>query len=453
MSTAPRLFGTDGIRGPVGEFPLDRGTVEQLGLRLGEALSADHSHPQIVIGGDTRDSTVQLAGWLASGLTTAGVTSRYAGVLPTPGVALLTRRLDLDAGVAISASHNPHPDNGIKLFDRHGFKWSRAAEARLEQALVDPLDAPDPAPIEVDPALDELYYLALVESLPTGQDLSGLRIALDLANGAATPYARRLFEECGAEVEVTGDRPDGTNINHRGGSTHPEEVAELARRHHCDLGIAFDGDADRAILVDDTGTVQDGDTILYLWAEELMRRGHLEPPQIVATTMSNLGLERALQRHGIGTLRCDVGDRAVVEMLRANGLILGGEQSGHIIQMELGTTGDGLATALAMAGIVARSGESLSSLAEPMRRFPQVLVNVPVVEKIPFDQLPETQEAAQRIEEHLGDSGRLLLRYSGTEALARVMIEGEDQREIDLLAHELAETIRSEIQERTSEAT
>ena len=442
MSGHPdRLFGTDGIRGPFGEPPLDRSTVEQLGYRLGATLRDNGRPATLILGGDTRNSTPTLANWLASGLATAGATCRYAGILPTPGVAVLIRRLGADGGVAISASHNPHPDNGIKLFDAQGFKWDRAAEIGIEAALGRPATISQTSAMATDAALATAYLDHLVASLADDRPLDGLGVALDCANGAASPFAADLFRTLGARVHVLGDQPNGENINRGCGSTHPERLIELVRSTASDLGVAFDGDADRALLVDETGALQDGDSVLFLWARELKRAARLSPAAIVATTMSNLGLEHALANIDVEAVRCDVGDRSVVEMMRRRGIRLGGEQSGHIIHLDLGSTGDGLLTALQMASLVARTDIPLSELAAPLERFPQVLVNVRVKRKPPFQDVPSVVAKATAIETRLGSDGRLLLRYSGTEPLARVMIEGRDQREIEALAQDLAEEI------------
>lgn len=444
---ATRLFGTDGIRGPFGEFPLDRATVTALGRRVAEDLSSNGHQPLAVLGGDTRSSTPTLAGWLVDGIASAGGRALWAGTVPTPAVAVLTRARGADVGIALSASHNPHPDNGIKLFDAEGFKWCRRAEYRLEQHLAQhsggagPIPQTDRAPLEVDSALARTYRDHLRSTLGAGEPLAGLTVALDTANGAATPFARELFGQLGAEVHSIGDRPDGENINRDCGSTRPGRLVDLVRSRGSDLGIAFDGDADRAILVDETEALQDGDTILYLWAVELARQGVLDPPAIVATTMSNLGLEQALAAEGIEVVRCDVGDRIVVETMREQGILLGGEQSGHIVQLGISTTGDGLLTALAMARLLAEADRPFSEMASPVERLPQVLVNVRVGRRVAFNSLPSVAAKARSIEQQLGDDGRLLLRYSGTEPLARVMIEGRDRAEIERLAEALAREI------------
>lgn len=439
-----RLFGTDGVRGRHGEPPLTRPIVSALAVRVAEKLvaTAGDGAPMVVLGGDTRESTPEICSWVAAGLAARGVRVRYAGVIPTPGVAHLVRRLEAAAGVVVSASHNPFPDNGIKLLSRRGGKWSDEDEAALEDGLT-PLDGHLPLPdLAVEAALDALYLDDLAATLEApGRPLAGLKVVLDAGNGAASAYAGPLFSRLGAEVVVLGTSPDGRNVNLGCGSTAPEAMARRVAAERADLGVAFDGDADRAILADEAGTVRDGDAILYLWATALAAQGKLVPRRIVATTMSNLGLERALVPHGIGLTRCPVGDRYVVEAMEREGILLGGEQSGHVVRRDLAATGDGLLTALHMAALRAAAGRPLSQLLADLRRYPQVLLNVPVAAKIAFDELPAVDAARRRVEETLGADGRLVLRYSGTEPLARVMIEGPEQAAIEALARDLAAVI------------
>ncbi len=449
-----RLFGTDGIRGHFGEPPLDRPTVTALAVQLAATLRErrfsgnNGSVPKVVLGGDTRESTPEICRWLAAGLTAGGVDVRYAGVIPTPGVAYLARETGAAAGVVVSASHNPYPDNGIKLIDPQGTKWSDEDELALENRLkAHPADVPDlpagqPA---VEPALRELYLRHLAATLPEGRPLDGLRVVLDTGNGAASTYAGELFERLGARVTLLHAEPNGRNVNEHCGSTAPAGMAARVVAEGADLGAAFDGDADRCILADERGEVRDGDAILYLWATCLHRSGRLNPPKIVATSMSNLGLERALAAEGIGIVRCAVGDRYVVEAMRKEGILLGGEQSGHIVQSHLASTGDGLLTAIQMAFVRHQDGRPLSEMLAPFRRYPQVLLNVRVKRKVDFKALPSVTTAARAVEERLGDDGRLVLRYSGTEPLARIMIEGPEQGTIDALAEELAVAIRGEL--------
>ena len=443
-----KLFGTDGVRGRHGEPPLTRPVVTALARRVAEkvARAAGDGPPSVVLGGDTRESTPEICRWVAAGLAAGGARVRYAGIIPTPGVAHLVRRLGAAAGVVVSASHNPFPDNGIKLLGRRGGKWSDEDEAALEAGL-EPLDAPLPLPgLTVEDALDALYLddlaatlgvTAGTESLP----LAGLKVVLDAGNGAASGYAGPLFSRLGAEVVLLGVSPDGRNVNLGCGSTAPEAMAQRVVGERADLGAAFDGDADRAVLADEEGTVRDGDAILYLWATALAAQGKLQPRRIVATTMSNLGLERALARHGIGLVRCAVGDRYVVEAMEREGILLGGEQSGHVVRRDLASTGDGLLTALHMAALRAQAGRPLSVLLAELRRYPQILLNVPVAAKVAFEELPTVDAARRRVEEALGDDGRLVLRYSGTEPLARVMIEGPEQGAIETMARDLAAVI------------
>lgn len=448
------LFGTDGIRARFGEAPLDRDTVTALAVHLAATLREQSGDsPLVVLGGDTRESTPEICRWLTEGLTTGGVRIQYAGVIPTPGIAWLTRELGAAAGAVVSASHNPWPDNGIKLLDPRGFKWSEEAEAALERRLEggSSIEVPAlPADLPADSSLRERYLdrLASTVAADSGKGdrpLDGLKVVLDAGNGAASAYAGELFERLGARVTRLHTEPTGRNVNEDCGSTAPGEMAARVVAEGADLGAAFDGDADRCILADERGDVKDGDAILYLWAIRLLQRGLLETPRIVATTMSNLGLERALAREGIGIERCGVGDRYVVETLLRENLALGGEQSGHIVHLGLSNTGDGLLTALQIAKIVHDAGRPLSELLAGFRRYPQILQNVRVTRKPDLNGLPRVAAAVRSVEERLGADGRLVLRYSGTEPLARVMIEGPDQPSIEAMAGELAGAIREEI--------
>ena len=444
-----RLFGTDGIRGTFSVAPLDRDTITRVGFCLGRRLAETAGEDaSVVIAGDTRSSTPEIGQWLATGLGAHGVTIRYGGVLPTPAVAFLCRDLGTGAGIAISASHNPFPDNGVKLFDGSGFKWDVAAEQQLEEeirdlALDQTLDERELSPS--DASLGDAYLEMLGSALEDGGSLQGLKIALDTANGSAAPWAETLFTRHGAQVQVVGDTPDGRNINEGCGSTQPQGVADLSLASGADLGVAFDGDADRAILVDEKGKIRDGDDILYVMARYLLDQGELVPPEIVATVMSNIGLEISLREAGIGVVRCDVGDRVVVGTMRDRGTRLGGEQSGHIVDLDRSTTGDGLLTALMVAKLVGQSGRPLSELAAGLEICPQILVNVPVRERRPFSEMSSVASAEAEIARQLGENGRLLLRYSGTEPLARIMLEGQDPTEIEAMGERLANLIDREI--------
>ncbi len=446
--TAPKLFGTDGIRGAFGRPPLDEATVRSLAAALAAELAERDARPRIVLGGDTRDSTPTLCRWLAEELSAGGAEVVYLGVVPTPCVASTARTLKAACGIAVSASHNPHPDNGIKLIGGDGFKFPAESELRLERRLEAQTPRGDAAPIELkaDRPAVESYLSNLIETVGGGESpFEGLSIALDAGNGAASSYAGDLFERLGARVEVIHAQPDGRNINRGSGSTHPEVVAERVRATGADLGFSFDGDADRALVADETGEARDGDAMLYLWARDLARQGRLPGHRIVATSMSNLGLEVALRREGIGVVRCDVGDRVVVETMRREGIELGGEQSGHIVSLSLSTTGDGLLTALQIAALKQRDGRPLSAMLEGFERFPQLLRNLPVRHKPDLDSLPAVDEASREVERRLGDDGRLVLRYSGTEPLVRIMIEGKDRGEIEGLADQLAVVLEAEL--------
>ncbi|HEV8632550.1 MAG TPA: phosphoglucosamine mutase [Thermoanaerobaculia bacterium] len=448
-SAAPRLFGTDGMRAPFGEHPLDRPTVTALGAELGRTLAAAGDGPRVVVGGDTRDSTLTLCRWLAAGLQEAGATVTYVDTIPTPGVAWEVRAQAARAGIAVSASHNPWPDNGIKLFDADGRKWAPQAEAALEQRLEARLAARGPElampELVVDRRGYEAYVGFLTALLPSPHALAGLSVLLDTAHGATYEIAPRVFAAHGAGVRQLAGAPDGRNINQGCGSTHPEALAAAVRTQGADLGIAFDGDGDRAILVDEQGEVRDGDAMLYLWARSLFAAGQLDPPAIVATSMSNLGLEQALRANGVEVVRCDVGDRTVMETMRARGIKLGGEQSGHLVHAPTTSTGDGLVTALTMANLVVRAGRPLSQLLAGFRRFPQILRNVRVREKRPFAQIPAVAAAQAAIEGELAGDGRLVLRYSGTEPLARIMLEGPELATLEEQAARLEGAIRAAV--------
>jgi len=440
------------MRAAFGTPPLDRSTVQAVGywfarLSMSAALRSDPpagSRPLLVLGGDTRDSREEITGWLAAAARAAGADVRSAGVVPTPAVAFLVTELGAMGGIVISASHNPWADNGVKLIGPDGFK----VDPSVEQAIEDRVGAPaadGAGGLREEAALADCYLDHLRASLAGALPLDGLRVAIDAANGAASPHAARLFRSLGADCRVTCDRPDGRNINRDCGSTCTDRIVAFTRETGSDLGAALDGDADRAILCDHRGRICDGDVLLYVWASHLAARELLPGRRIVATTMSNMGLERALERRGVEVLRCGIGDREVAGTMRREGVRLGGEQSGHLLDLELATTGDGLLTAAAIAGIVAASGRSLADLASGFRRFPQVLRNVTVREKLPLETVPGLSDAVASAERELGSSGRVLLRYSGTEPLARVMIEGPDQQQIEALSDRIARVIDAEL--------
>jgi phosphoglucosamine mutase len=444
------LFGTDGIRGEAGQFPLDAPTVSAIGFSLAQHLSKTNGGPEIVIGRDTRESGDWLERALIEGATRAGGTCLSAGVITTPGVAFLTRKLEADAGVVISASHNPFQDNGIKIFAPSGQKMDsveRVIEADIF-AGVDPThpssDTKAPTP-EQEQKLQQEYLAFLSDHIGEGLDLRNLTIVVDCANGASSALAPELFKRLGANVVAINANPDGRNINLNCGSLHIGSLVERVVTENADLGVAFDGDADRSLFVDEKGNYVDGDATLWVLATHLQEHGRLKDNTVVATVMSNIGLEIAFRGAGIKLVRTDVGDKYVLdELLRLNAS-LGGEQSGHIILPELSLAGDGMITALSLMRALRDSEKSLGQMTEGYESYPQILVNVRVREKRPFAELPSVQEAVREVEQHLANRGRLLLRYSGTERLARVMIEGEHQHQIESYAQKIASVIEREI--------
>lgn len=459
-SAGQRLFGTDGIRGIAGRFPLDDKTVAIIGRSLVLNLAGELGRaPRIVIGRDTRESGPQIESALACGAMAAGATVQSAGVITTPGVAYITRATPFDAGIVISASHNPYQDNGIKVFAPSGKKLADEMERRIEADVAAAIDQSlgldhqrgeldwmhDQA--EREQAYQESYINYLATDVGRGLNLKGSRLAVDCANGAASDIAPELFARLGAQVEVLSAQPDGRNINEACGSLHQEGLQRVVVDRGLDLGIAFDGDADRALFVDAKGGLVDGDATLLILAEYLKKRGQLAGDLVVATVMSNIGLEITLRDRGIELIRTQVGDRYVLEELLARGAKLGGEQSGHIIFPDISLAGDGIITAIELLRAVLDSGLSLGQLAAQMTRYPQLLVNVRVRSKPPLDTIPEVKAETERVERDLQGRGRLLVRYSGTENLARVMIEGEDEIKVREQANRLAEAIRKAIGE------
>jgi len=445
-----RLFGTDGIRGVAGEFPLDGPTVVRIGRALSEALPSLARGPRVLIGRDTRESGTVLAEALGHGVAAAGGRAVSIGVVPTPAVALLTRVHGFDAGVVISASHNPYQDNGLKIFSGEGFKLPDEREREIEAHVLDrewaAADAPaEPGRLEHDEKLVGDYVAALRGALDPSVSLQGKSIHLDCANGAAYRIAVDLFEALGAKVVASGVEPDGRNINEGCGALYPKVLAGKVKEAGGDFGIAFDGDADRAILVDGAGRVLDGDFILYRSALELQRRGRLKGDCVVATVMSNLWLERSLEAHGIRMLRTGVGDKYVLEEMLRCGASLGGEQSGHVIYLDHATTGDGLLTALKVAEALALTDGDLAEWGSEVKRCPQVLLNVKITGRPDLTNHPVITPAIAEATEALADRGRVLVRYSGTENLARVMVEGEDATEIEAAAQRICAAIEGAI--------
>ncbi len=439
------FFGTDGIRGVAGEPPLDRATVYAVGLALGDDLGAG---AKVVMGEDTRESSGWIAATLAVGLRARGVEVDHAGVVPTPAVAYLATR-GYAAGAMISASHNPFRDNGIKIFGGNGYKLPDKDEAVIERALLayqvalPELPAETP-PLRSDRRLREAYARHLTQRF-AATSFKELRIVADCAHGAASAVAPAVFAELGLRTEVMGARPDGRNINAGVGALHPETLAERVRATGADAGLALDGDADRAILVDAEGTVVNGDSVLLMASRELRAQGRLKPAAVVGTVMTNFGLERALQGEGVALLRTAVGDKYVLEKMLETGAALGGEPSGHVIFSTEATTGDGILTALHCFDIMARSGRPLRELCDGWNELPQTIVNVKVARKAPLETLPETQAAIGRAEKELRDAGRVLVRYSGTESLARVMVEAESAAAVELHAQSIADALRRDL--------
>ena len=445
-SVSKQLFGTDGIRGVAGEFPLDAHTVHAFGMALGSVASHLGPNPEVLIGMDTRESGPWLAAQVAGGLARRGVRTRFAGVVTTPGVAYLTRTDSFVAGVVISASHNPFQDNGLKVFSHTGYKLPDAEEHAMEKEILRLLDSafdPVAATLTEDPGLDQRYLDYLLSTL--GTRLDGMRLVVDCGNGAASRLGPALFRAAGAQVDAMAAEPDGRNINLHCGALHVEGLCQRVLETGADAGVAFDGDADRAIFASGSGKVVDGDAVLFISGRALHRSGHLTGETVVATIMSNLGLERALEHEGVRLLRTPVGDKYVLEEMVRVGAVLGGEQSGHVIFREYATTGDGLLTALRVFETARTGGTDLDALSSDLRIYPQKLVNVRVREKKPLSELPVVEAEIAACERQLGESGRIVVRYSGTEPLIRVMVEAVDDETVDRITGHVAETIRHEI--------
>jgi phosphoglucosamine mutase len=448
-----QLFGTDGIRGVAGEFPLTAESTYLIGRALGHDLVRGTQNAKAVLGQDTRESSGWIADRVASGLAAVGVEVHSAGVITTPGIAYLARSRGFAAGVVISASHNPWTDNGIKVFSGDGFKLTDARELAIEKeifALLQKPGAADDTALKVaGPSLpgEAVLRKAYIESLAgsVSSDLSPLRVLVDCANGAATAEAPELFRDLRIQATFTHVTPDGRNINEGCGALHPETLGKTvtASAGKFDLGVTFDGDADRVLFCDSAGRVVNGDGVLLLTARDLQTRGKLTGASVVGTTMSNMGVEIALKKSGISMLRANVGDKYVLEEMLKTGASLGGEQSGHIIFRDGGaTTGDGLLTALRVMDVIVRSGQLLAELVSDLKVFPQKIQNVRVREKIPFAQVPDVQRAIDAAERELDGNGRVVVRYSGTEALARVMVEAESEEKMRALTAGIAGEIQ-----------
>src|SRR5579871_642572 len=441
-----QLFGTDGIRGVAGVPPLDPATAFAVGVALARWIGTNHLDPEVAIGMDTRESGKWLAEHVAGGLVREGVRARFAGLISTPGIAYVAKSGPFAAGVMISASHNPYKDNGIKIIDHSGLKLPDKQEHLLEEHIFNWLEggiAPTPASLTVDEGLDRVYIDHLASTLPAG--LKGVHIVVDTANGSATHLAPALLERLGARVDCIHCSPDGKNINLRCGSQHLDDLRAKVLATGADLGVAFDGDADRAMFVSHSGKVVDGDGVLLVTALPLHAQGRLT--EVIATVMSNLGLELALKRHGIGLVRTSVGDKYVLEEMLRRKAPLGGEQSGHVIFTDYATTGDGLLTALRVLDVMRSSGKNLDELTAELETYPQTLVNIRIRERRPLEEMEQVNREIQRTETEFGEAGRVLVRFSGTEPLARVMVEGPGMDRVEFNAKAIAAAIKSEIGE------
>lgn len=447
-----RLFGTDGLRGPVNTYPMTAEMAMRLGLAAGTYFrtASPHRH-RVVIGKDTRLSGYVFEYALSSGLCAAGMDVLLVGPMPTPAIAFLTRNMRADFGVVISASHNPYQDNGIKFFDRNGYKLPDVTENIITEMVLDPeweWEYPPQDQVGRAKKIEDClgrYIVYLKNSFPSALTLEGLRVVLDCGNGAGYKVGPRALEELGAEVVAIGIEPNGTNINYQCGSLYPELTAAKVRETRADIGLALDGDADRLIVVDEKGNILDGDQLMAIFAEDMMRNGRLPGRNLIATVMSNMALEVFMKEHNGNLIRTPVGDRYVVETMRERGGSLGGEQSGHIVFSDYSTTGDGLMAGLQLLRIMQERKKPLSELAGQLKLYPQELINVKVQKRVPIADSPEIQAAIKDAESSLGERGRVLLRYSGTEALLRVMVEGEDEEQVKCLAKELADVVRKSL--------
>lgn len=443
-----KIFGTDGVRGKANIHPMNSEMALQLGRAIAHAFQNGKKHHSIVIGKDTRLSGYMLETALASGICSMGVDVMLVGPLPTPGIAFITQGMRADAGVVISASHNPFDDNGIKFFDNSGYKLPDDLELRMEKMIIErELDNIRPTAdgigkaIRIDDAGGR-YIEFLKNTFTKGMTLDGVKVVLDCANGAAYKIAPAVFRELGAKVFTYGVNPDGTNINKNCGSLHPEVICNAVKEHRADVGIALDGDADRIIMCDEHGNVVDGDHLLAICAAHLAEQKRLAKRTVVATVMSNVGFDMAMQALDIRVVRTAVGDRYVVKEMRENGYNLGGEQSGHLIFLDHNTTGDGVLGALQVLSVLLEKNQPLSIAKKVMMPFPQVLANVHVTRKEEFTSIPSLNSAITKVQRELGEKGRVLVRYSGTEMLARVMVEGEDPARIQVMADDIAGEIR-----------
>jgi phosphoglucosamine mutase len=454
-----KLFGTDGIRGIANDFPMTTDLAMKVGCSTAYIFKRKHRRPKIIIGKDTRLSGYMIETAITSGICSMGVDVLLVGPLPTPAIAFITSSMRADAGIVISASHNPYEYNGIKIFGNDGFKLPDETEKYMEDLIlsgeIERLPKPPASEIGRARRIDDAqgrYIVYLKNTFPRDLTLEGLKIVIDCAHGAAYRVAPTVFEELGAEVILTGDRPNGKNINKECGALYPENMATVTRDQKADAGFALDGDADRMILADEKGEILDGDQVMAICAKHYIEHNTLKENTVVATIMSNLGFEVALRKMGGRLIRTPVGDRYVVEQMRQNGYNLGGEQSGHMIFLDHGTTGDGILSALQVLAVMLRDGRPLSELKRVMDHYPQKLVNVPVGVKAPMDQVPEIVKLRQTLEQRLGEEGRMVIRPSGTEPVIRVMVEGANREVIEEVAYAMASCIQKHMSARSGDA-
>jgi len=455
MAKTTKLFGTDGVRGTANSFPMTTDVVMKVGQALGYLLRSrnekENHTPRVVIGKDTRRANYMIEMALSSGLNSMGVYVQLVGPLPTPGIGFITKNMRANAGIVISASHNPYQDSGIKIFGPDGYKISLEMEAEIERLVAeDKLNQllPDPDGVGRSKRIDDAagrYVVNVKNTFPNHLTLDGMRIVLDCANGAAYKVAPAVLEELGAEVVILSNSPNGTNINDKCGAMYPENVSEAVKAYRADVGISLDGDADRVIMVDELGQLLTGDHILAISALDLLKKKKLTHNTVVTTEMANFGFEKLMSEHGIKVIKTRVGDKYVVESMRSNGYILGGESSGHIIFSEHTTTGDGLVAGLAVLAVMKQESRPLSKLKNVMMETPQVLKNVRVIRRTPLSEVVGYNELISKINEKLKDQGRTFVRYSGTEPLVRILVEGPDEQAIENYAEDIAELLKKEL--------
>ncbi len=446
-----QFFGTDGVRGLANREPITTDIALRLGQALAHCCCSNNNHGKIVVGKDTRISGDMLEYAIIAGICSMGVDALTIGVMPTPAIAFITQSMGADAGVVISASHNKFDDNGIKFFQGDGYKFPDEKEEEIEKLIFsDQLCHHLPTGDKVGRVLsandaESKYILYAKESFPDNFSLEGFRIVLDCSNGAAFNVAPAIFSDLGAEVITTGNEPNGKNINYQCGSQYPQLISSLVKKYSADIGIELDGDSDRVIFSDEEGQIVDGDAVLAFCGRDLIQTKQLPQNTVVATVMSNIGLELSLKEVGGKLVRTDVGDRYVVGEMRRSGFMLGGEQSGHMIFRQYSTTGDGIITAIQVLALMKRRGLKISELSQQLTPMPQVLLNVPVKRKLPIEEATNLDTHIRQVEKELGEKGRLLIRYSGTEPLLRIMVEGPDHGQIKKIAEEISETAQQEL--------